>query len=285
MNIDNFRFEGNKFYINETDTIIDNEQFGFIDKSINEETDKHIKKLIKLQDKMYADGKYSVLFLIQAMDTAGKDGIIKHVMSGLNPQATQVYNFKQPTPEDLNHDFLWKAHKLLPERGHIGIFNRSYYEEVLVVRVHDLIKNQKIPTNLIHKDIFEERFEQIRDFEKMIHKNGTQVIKIFLNISKDEQKQRLLDRIDDKAKNWKFSEADLKERGHWEKYMEYYQDMINNTSTDKCPWYVIPSDQKKISRLIVSQILVDRLKELNLEYPELNEEQTNNLLKFKSQLV
>ena len=172
----------------------------------------------------------------------------------------------------------------MPERGHIGIFNRSYYEEVLVVRVHDLIVFQKIPTELIHKDIFEERFKQIKDFERMLHKNGTIVIKLFLNITKDEQKKRLLERIEDKSKNWKFSESDLKERTFWEKYMECYEDLINETSTKECPWYVVPSNQKKASRLIVSEILLDRMKKLNLEYPALTAAQTANLQKCKDQL-
>ncbi|MCX6252217.1 MAG: polyphosphate kinase 2 family protein [Bacteroidetes bacterium] len=280
MNIKKFETDGNdKINIRKMDTDID-----INTDNITGQTNEYIDKIIDLQSKLYADGKYAVLLIIQAMDTAGKDGIIKHVMSGLNPQATQVYSFKQPTLEELNHDFLWKAHKCSPERGHIGIFNRSYYEEVLVVRVHDLIKFQRIPNDLIHKDIFDERFKQIKEFEKMLCKNGTLIIKIFLHISKEEQRKRLLARIDDKAKNWKFSELDLKERGFWDEYMKYYEEMINETSTDKCPWYIVPSDQKKVSRLIVSKILVERMEKLNLEYPVLNEEQTKNLVKYKQQL-
>jgi PPK2 family polyphosphate:nucleotide phosphotransferase len=280
MNIKQFEINGKgKVDINLNDIDLND-----VDSDITEQIEGNIKSLIDLQDKLYADGKYSILLIIQALDTAGKDGIVKHVMSGLNPQATQVYSFKQPTSEELNHDFLWKAHKSLPERGHIGIFNRSYYEEVLVVKVHDLIKFQRIPTVLIHKDIFEERYEQIRNFEKMLHKNGTVVIKIFLNISKKEQKERLLERIDDKSKNWKFSESDLKERQFWGDYMKCYEDLINETSTDDCPWYVVPANHKKTSRLIVSKILVERMKKLNLEYPQLTKEQEQNLLKCKEQL-
>jgi len=277
MNIDKFEVDGsNKISLKKmrADSTLED-----ID-----ELSGNIEELVDLQGKLYADGKYSILIVIQAMDTAGKDGIIKHVMAGFNPQSTQVSSFKQPSAEELGHDYLWKAHKSMPERGHIGIFNRSYYEEVLVVRVHDLIVFQKIPTELIHKDIFEERFKQIKDFERMLHKNGTIVIKLFLNITKDEQKKRLLERIEDKSKNWKFSESDLKERTFWEKYMECYEDLINETSTKECPWYVVPSNQKKASRLIVSEILLDRMKKLNLEYPALTAAQTANLQKCKDQL-
>ena len=277
MNIDKFEVDGsNKISLKKmrADSTLED-----ID-----ELSGNIEELVDLQGKLYADGKYSILIVIQAMDTAGKDGIIKHVMAGFNPQSTQVSSFKQPSAEELGHDYLWKAHKSMPERGHIGIFNRSYYEEVLVVRVHDLIVFQKIPTELVHKDIFEERFKQIKDFERMLHKNGTIVIKLFLNITKDEQKKRLLERIEDKSKNWKFSESDLKERTFWEKYMECYEDLINETSTKECPWYVVPSNQKKASRLIVSEILLDRMKKLNLEYPALTAAQTANLQKCKDQL-
>lgn len=277
MNIDKFEVDGsNKISLKKmrADSTLED-----ID-----ELSGNIEELVDLQGKLYADGKYSILIVIQAMDTAGKDGIIKHVMAGFNPQSTQVSSFKQPSAEELGHDYLWKAHKSMPERGHIGIFNRSYYEEVLVVRVHDLIVFQKIPAELVHKDIFEERFKQIKDFERMLHKNGTIVIKLFLNITKDEQKKRLLERIEDKSKNWKFSESDLKERTFWEKYMECYEDLINETSTKECPWYVVPSNQKKASRLIVSEILLDRMKKLNLEYPALTAAQTANLQKCKDQL-
>ena len=219
------------------------------------------------------------------MDTAGKDGMIKHVMSGLNPQATQVYPFKQPSAEELDHTWLWKAQQLVPNRGNIGIFNRSYYEEVLVVKVHNLIKNQKIPTELVNMDkIWNQRYHDILHFEDFLHRNGIQVVKLFLHISKEEQKRRLLERIDDKSKNWKFSDADLKERKFWKDYMDCYEDMINGTSTEDCPWYIIPSDKKKLSRLLVSEILIERMEKLNLQYPVLEKSKLDMLSTYKEQL-
>ena len=254
-----------------------------------EETKKllaeNIEQITELQKKLYAQDKYALLLIFQAMDTGGKDGTIKHVMSGLNPQATLVHSFKQPSDEELNHDYMWRVSKNLPERGLIGIFNRSYYEEVLVVRVHDLIKSQQIPEEFIGKDIWKNRFRQIRDYERYLHENGTIVIKFFLHISKEEQKKRLLERIDDKTKNWKFSAADLKERQYWDQYQLAYQEAIKETSTGLAPWYVIPADKKKLSHLLVSEIIVKKMASLKLEYPVLSKEKEADLKKCRQALL
>ena len=219
------------------------------------------------------------------MDTAGKDGTIKHVMSGLNPQSTHVHSFKQPSAEELNHDYLWRAIKRLPERGSIGIFNRSYYEDVLVVRVHDLIKKQQIPAKLITENIWKERFRQITDFEKYLFENGILVVKLFLHISKEEQKDRLIGRIDDKAKNWKFSAADIAERQFWEEYQHCYQEAISETSTNHAPWYVIPADKKWFARLLVSEIITQTMESLKLEYPVIDKAQSDVLKEFRQKLA
>lgn len=247
--------------------------------------DKNIEKLSDLQAKLYAESKYGVVILIQAMDTAGKDGAIKHVMSGFNPQGTTVFSFKQPSSLELRHDYLWRANIHLPERGQIGIFNRSYYEEVLIVKVHKLIQNQNIPDKLITDNIWKDRYRQINDYEKYLSENGFNVIKLFLHISKEEQKQRLLDRIDDKAKNWKFSEVDLLEREYWESYMECYEKMIENTNTSHSPWYIIPSDKKWFARLVVSEIIVKHLEKLDLAYPQLDTKQKEALEVCKKKLL
>lgn len=247
--------------------------------------ENNIKKMVELQDKLYAQGKYGILMIFQAMDTAGKDGAIKHVMSGLNPQGTKVFSFKQPTSEDLKHDYLRKASVHLPERGQIQIFNRSYYEEVLVVRLHNLLKNENIPDEFITDDIWDKRYDEINNFEKYLFNNGIIPIKIFLHISKDEQKRRLLSRIDDKSKNWKFSDADIKERQYWDEYQRYYEETISKTATRHAPWYVIPSDKKWFARLAVSEIVINTLDKLNLQYPSLSEEQLKNLEKCKEQLL
>ncbi len=245
----------------------------------------NIERMAELQDKLYAQDKYALLIVIQAMDTAGKDGAIKHVMSGLNPQATHVESFKQPSAEELDHDYLWRATKSLPERGQIGIFNRSYYEEVLVVRVHNLVKNQQLPPECITKDIWKDRYRQIRDYERYLTENGTVILKFFLHISKDEQKERLLARIDDKTKNWKFSAADLKERGFWDDYQQCYEEAISETSTKQAPWFVIPADKKWFARLTISEVIVNTLEKLNLAYPEVSAEQLKVLEECKKQLL
>jgi PPK2 family polyphosphate:nucleotide phosphotransferase len=245
---------------------------------------KNIKTMSELQDKFYAFDKYSLLIIFQAMDAAGKDGAIKHVMSGLNPQGTQVFSFKQPSTEELDHDYLWRTTKALPERGRIGIFNRSYYEEVLVVKVHDLVKNEKIPEELISKNVWKDRYEQIRNFEKHLYQNGTIILKFFLNVSKDEQKNRFLQRLDTPSKNWKFSASDLTERKLWDEYQQCYQDAINETSAKHAPWFIISADKKWFARLAISEIIITTLKKLKMEYPKLDEEQTKNLELYKEQL-
>jgi PPK2 family polyphosphate:nucleotide phosphotransferase len=237
-----------------------------------------IKLLSELQDKLYAQDKWSVLLIFQAMDAAGKDSAIKHVMSGINPQGCQVVSFKAPTSEEIDHDFMWRCLKRLPERGRIGIFNRSYYEETLVVRVHEeILKNQKLPEKLITKHIWDERFQDIRNFEKYLTRNGTIIRKFFLNVSKEEQKKRFLERIDKPEKNWKFSSADVKEREHWDEYMKAYEDMIRNTATEDSPWYVIPANNKWFTRLAVASAVIDSLASLDLEYPVVGAEQLKEL--------
>ncbi len=247
--------------------------------------EKNIQKMRELQDKLYASNKYSVLLIFQAMDAAGKDSTIKHVMSGLNPQGTQVFSFKQPSKEELDHGYLWRIFKSLPERGRIGIFNRSHYEEVLVVKVHNLLKYQQIPEELIDSNIWQKRYEQINAFEKYLYQNGTVILKFFLHISKEEQKERFLARIDDPTKNWKFSAADVKERKYWDDYQKAYQDAIKATSKKYAPWFVIPADKKWFARLLVSEIIVEALKKLNLEYPKLSEDQKKELIECRNILT
>ncbi len=244
-----------------------------------------IELLAELQDKLYAQDRWSVLLIFQAMDAAGKDGAIKHVMSGINPQGCQVFSFKAPTSEDLDHDFMWRCMKRLPERGRIGIFNRSYYEETLIVRVHkEILNKQKLPEKLVTKHIWDERFQDIRNFEKYLTRNGVIVRKFFLHISKEEQKKRFLERIDNPDKNWKFSSADAKERGYWDDYMRAYEDMIRNTATKDSPWYVVPADNKWFTRLVVAAAVIDSLASLDLKYPEVGEEKLKELAEAKSSL-
>jgi PPK2 family polyphosphate:nucleotide phosphotransferase len=232
---------------------------------------KGIARTAELQDQLYAQGNWSILLIFQAMDAAGKDGAISHVMSGINPQGCQVYSFKVPTSTDLQHDFLWRTTCSLPERGHIGIFNRSYYEEVLIVRVHpEILKSQKTPPSLVGKKIWKERFEDICCFERHMARSGTVIRKFFLNLSKKEQKKRFLARLDHPEKNWKFSAADIHERKWWDDYQDAYEDMIRNTSTEEAPWYVVPADNKWFTRLVVSCVLVDTLESLNLSYPKVD---------------
>ncbi|HSD06641.1 polyphosphate kinase 2 family protein [Flavobacterium sp.] len=245
-----------------------------------------VKALATMQDILYAQDKWSVLLIFQAMDAAGKDGAIKHVMSGVNPQGCQVFSFKAPSSEDLDHDFLWRCQKHLPERGRIGIFNRSYYEEVLVVRVHEqILKSQKLPEKLFTKDIWEDRFEDIRNFEKYLHRNGTIVIKFFLNVSKNEQKKRFIERVDNPDKNWKFSASDAKERAYWDDYMHAYEELIKNTSTKKNPWYVIPADNKSYARIAIASAIITAMEELELEYPKVSEAKIVELQEVKRALL
>mgnify|MGYP006164020417 FL=1 len=261
--------------------------FGPDDKLVMKEAlEKGIETLSHLQEVLYAQDNWSLLVIFQAMDAAGKDGAIKHVMSGINPQGCQVSSFKAPSNEELDHDFLWRCIKKLPERGRIGIFNRSYYEEVLVVRVHDhLLQKQRIPAKLITKKIWDERMEDIRNFEKHLSRNGTKVIKIFLNVSEEEQKARFLERINEPSKNWKLSYDDIKERGHWDEYMKVYEDMIRKTSTTEAPWYVIPADNKIYARLAVASAMIKALEDLDLSYPTIADEERARLDELKKFLL
>jgi PPK2 family polyphosphate:nucleotide phosphotransferase len=238
-----------------------------------------VAKLAELQDKLYAEHQWALLLIFQAMDAAGKDGAIKHVMSGVNPQGCQVYSFKAPSAEELDHGYLWRTMKCAPERGRIGIFNRSHYEEVLVVSVHPkLLKAQHIPPSLITKDIWKERYEDICSFERYMSRNGVLILKFFLNLSRKEQKRRFLDRLDHPEKNWKFSAADIKERGFWDDYMEAYEDVIRHTSTPEAPWHVIPADNKWFTRIAVASAVIDALEELNLSYPQVDDAKTKDLI-------
>jgi PPK2 family polyphosphate:nucleotide phosphotransferase len=237
-----------------------------------------VAKLAELQDKLYAEDRWALLLIFQAMDAAGKDGAIKHVMSGVNPQGCQVYSFKAPSSEELDHDYLWRTMKCIPERGRIGIFNRSYYEEVLVVRVHpELLKAQRIPPSLITKDIWKERFEDIRAFEHYMTRNGVLILKFFLNVSRQEQKRRFIERLEQPEKNWKFSAADIRERACWDDYMAAYEDMIRHTATPEAPWHVIPADNKWFTRIAVSSAIVDKMQNLNLAYPKVDKEKAKQL--------
>jgi PPK2 family polyphosphate:nucleotide phosphotransferase len=237
-----------------------------------------IEALAELQDMLYAQDRWSILLVFQAMDAAGKDGAIKHVMSGINPQGCQVSSFKAPTSTDLDHDYMWRCYKELPERGRIGIFNRSYYEEVLVVRVHpEILNGQKLPTVLVDNDIWKYRYKDLRNFEKYMARNGTIVRKFFLHVSKKEQKKRFLERLDQPEKNWKFSSADAKERGYWDEYMKAYEEMIQETSTKQAPWYVVPADNKWYTRVVVAAAIIDALAGLNLSYPKVNEAKLKEL--------
>lgn len=246
---------------------------------------RNIKKISELQEKLYAENKYAMLLIFQGMDASGKDSLIKNVMSGLNPQGTQVFSFKEPSKEDLEHDYLWRIHKSMPERGRIGIFNRSHYEEVLIVRVHNLVEKQNIPQKLITKNIWQQRYRQINDFEKFMVENGTVILKFYLHISPEEQKKRFLKRIDDPTKNWKFSINDIKERAYWNKYMNAFQEAISATSTKHAPWYIIPSDKKWYGRTVVSEIIVQTMKKLKLSFPVLSEEQLEQLKRAKELLL
>ncbi len=245
-----------------------------------------VKTLAAMQDVLYADDNWSLLLIFQAMDAAGKDGAIKHVMSGVNPQGCQVTSFKVPSAEDLDHDFMWRCTKHLPERGRIGIFNRSYYEDVLVVRVHEqILRAQKIPKKLVTKDIWDERFQDIRNYEKYLNRNGILVVKFFLNLSKKEQKKRFLERIDTPEKNWKFSSSDAKERTYWNDYMNAYEEMIVNTSTEKSSWYVVPADNKAYARIVVSSAIINALDSMELEYPKVGAEKIAELQATKETLL
>lgn len=244
---------------------------------------ENIARLSELQDVLYAENRHALLIIFQAMDAAGKDSAIKHVMSGLNPQGTEVYSFKQPSSEELDHDYLWRSMKVLPQRGRIGIFNRSYYEEVLIVRVHpEILQFQQLPDKVrSDKNIWKQRFDQIRNFEEYLTENGISILKFFLNVSKEEQKKRFLKRINTPEKNWKFSATDAKERAFWDDYMQAYTDAIEATSTKYAPWYIVPADNKWFTRVAVSEIIAQKLESLDMKYPVLNEEHKKQLLEAK----
>lgn len=246
-----------------------------------------VAELSSLQQLHYASNRYAVLLIFQAMDAAGKDGAIKHVMSGVNPQGCQVFSFKHPSATELEHDFLWRTTQSLPERGRIGIFNRSYYEEVLIVRVHpEILRNQGLPDGLLNKKtIWKDRYRSIVDLENHLHRNGTRIIKFFLHLSKEEQRKRFLDRIDEPDKNWKFSQADIVERGFWDEYMQAYEACLSATSTKLAPWYVVPADDKENARLIVSKIVLDTFKSLRMHYPKTDAGRREALLKIRQELM
>ena len=245
-----------------------------------------ISLLAELQDMLYAQDRWAVLLIFQAMDAAGKDSAIKHVMSGINPQGCQVYSFKAPSAEELDHDFLWRCVKCLPERGRIGIFNRSYYEETLVVRVHpELLAAERLPADLVGKDIWDDRFQDIRAFERYLTRNGVVVRKFFLHVSSGEQRKRFLERIEQPEKNWKFSATDAREREHWDEYMDAYEDMIRNTATKRAPWYVVPADHKWFTRLVVAAAVIEALSSLDLAYPTLSDAKRKDLAAARRHLL
>jgi PPK2 family polyphosphate:nucleotide phosphotransferase len=247
----------------------------------------HVRELARLQALMYAHNRYSVLVIFQAMDAAGKDGAIAHVLSGLNPEGCQVYSFKQPSSEELAHDFLWRTTCRMPERGHIGIFNRSYYEEVLITRVHpEILAGQRLPDELVgKKDFWPDRYQSITDLERHLHRNGTRVIKFFLHLSKQEQRRRFLARIDEPSKNWKFSMADIAERKRWDDYQDAYEDCLRATSLEVAPWYVVPADDKENARLIISQVLLEEIGSLKMSYPEVSAQRREELKSIRKLLV
>ena len=245
-----------------------------------------IARLTDLQEKLFAQDRWAVLMVLQAMDAAGKDSTIKHVMSGLNPQGCSVSSFKEPSAEDQDHDFLWRAVRVLPARGRIGIFNRSYYEEVLVVRVHqNILARERLPKDLVSDKIWQQRFEDIRAFERYLDRNGILVLKFFLNVSRKEQKKRFLERLDEPEKNWKFSVSDALERKYWDKYMNAYEEMIQNTSTECAPWFVVPADHKWFTRIVVAEALIHALDKLNLSFPQVGKEKREELKKARAVLL
>jgi PPK2 family polyphosphate:nucleotide phosphotransferase len=285
MKIDKFRVrEGAKLNLKNYKT---DDTDGLKDKDeAKEALANNIKRMSELQDTLYAQDTKALLIIFQAMDAAGKDSAIEHVMSGVNPQGVQVTSFKQPSTEELDHDYLWRCAKNMPERGRIGIFNRSHYEEVLVVRVHPaIIQGQRLPDEIKNdKNIWKQRFKQIRNYEDYLADNGTHIIKFFLHVSKEEQKKRFLARIDTPDKNWKFSSSDVKERAFWDDYMKAYKEAIENTSTDKAPWYIIPADKKWFTRLAVSEVIVEKMKSMKLHYPVVTEEHKLELEEAKRML-
>ena len=275
--------DGKKFRLKDhdpdaTDGLKKDEAHGMLEQSV--------ELLRELQEKLYAQDRWAMLLIFQGMDAAGKDGAIKHVMSGVNPQGCDVWSFKAPSHEELDHDYLWRCHKVVPERGKIGIFNRSYYEEVLVVRVHPkLLQNERLPPSTVTKHISEERYEDINAFERYLVRNGIPVLKFFLHLSKKEQKKRFLERLEDSTKNWKFEMADVKERGYWKDYQKAYQETIQNTATKHAPWYVLPADNKWFTRVMVAFAVITALNELNLKFPDVEKSKRKELAKVRESLL
>jgi PPK2 family polyphosphate:nucleotide phosphotransferase len=277
--------KGKKFRLRDVDPADTAQLESSDEKAAREALQEGVEQLAEYQDMLYAQDRWSLLLIFQAMDAAGKDGTIKHVMSGVNPQGVQVYSFKAPSPEELDHDYLWRCMKNLPERGRIGIFNRSYYEEVLVARVHpEILERQKVPPELVSKRIWQERFEDIRNFERYLTRNGVAIRKFFLHVSKAEQKRRFLARLDETQKNWKFSAGDAAERRHWREYQNAYEDVIRETSSEEAPWYVVPADHKWFTRLVVAAAIVDALAGLDLRYPKVTPEQRRALAAARREL-
>ena len=286
MNANDFRVSpGKKVRLKEWPTIV--KPFCKSKKQYQELLEKHVEELSALQQVHYASNRYALLLIFQGMDSAGKDGAIRHVMSGVNPEGCEVFSFKQPSAEELEHDFLWRTTCRLPERGRIGMFNRSYYEEVLVVRVHpEILRNQRLPEELRdEKTIWKERYESIANLERHLYRNGTRIVKIFLHLSQEEQRKRFLERIDEPDKNWKFSTSDIHERKYWKDYMEAYEDCLHATSTHHAPWYVVPADDKENARLIVSRIVLDAFKDMKMAYPKITEKRQLELESIRKQLT
>lgn len=283
LNLSEFCFNGSKkFDVSTFDTM--GEKIISDKESVVKKNKDNLLNIQDLQNRLYSEGKEALLIIFQAMDAGGKDGAIKHVMSGVNPQGIDVHNFKKPTSNELAHDYLWRAVIDLPKRGKIGIFNRSYYEDVLIAKVHKLYEKQSLPERCKKQNVIKQRYEQISNFEKHLWQNGTRVVKIFLDISKEEQRKRFLKRIDDKNKNWKLSEDDIKERQYWDKYMKAYEDAINKTSTAYAPWYVVPADRKWFARYTVSEIILDTLKDMDPQFPVFPKDKLDMLSRCKETL-
>ena len=285
INVKDFRVpEGEKVKLEKWPTLV--EPVYKSKKKYHKLLEEHVEELSSLQRLHYASNRYALLLIFQAMDAAGKDGAIRHVMSGVNPQGCQVFSFKHPSATELDHDFLWRTSQCLPERGRIGIFNRSYYEEVLIVRVHpEILRSQGLPDELLDKKtVWKERYRSIVDLENHLYRNGTRIIKFFLHLSEEEQRKRFLDRIDEPEKNWKFSVADIEERKFWKQYMQAYEACLSATSTKTAPWYVVPADDKKNTRLIISRIILDTFKALKMSYPETSSKRQQELQLIRKQL-
>ena len=286
ININDFRVqEGEKVNLKKWPTLV--EPVYKSKKNYHKQLEEQVEEVSSLQRLHYASNRYAVLLIFQAMDAAGKDGAIRHVMSGVNPQGCQVFSFKHPSATELDHDFLWRTTQCLPERGRIGIFNRSYYEEVLIARVHpEILRSQALPDELLNeKTIWQNRYRSILDLESHLYRNGTRIIKFFLHLSKEEQRNRFINRIEDPEKNWKFSIADIEERQFWKQYMHAYEACLSATSTKTVPWYVVPADDKKNTRLIISQIILDTFKALKMSYPETSAKRQQELLSIRHQLM